>query len=87
VASCLEAKTGKRLWSERLGKHHSASPVAAEGLLYFLDDDGITHVLKARPEFEVVARNELGEQCRASPAMSRGRIYIRTTEHLYCIGK
>lgn len=85
VASCLEAKTGKRLWMERLGKHHSGSPVAAGGHLYFPDDDGVTHVLQAGPEVKVVAKNDLGEKCFSSPALSRGRIYIRTVKHLFCI--
>ncbi len=86
VATCLEAKTGRKMWSERLGRHHSASPVLAEGRLYFLDDAGVTHVLKAEPTFEVIARNDLGEPCRASPAVSRGQIVIRGTKNLYCIG-
>ena len=72
---------------ERLGKRHSASPIVAEGRLYFLDDNGVTHVIKAGPKFEVLARNDLGEECFASPAVSRGQIFLRTTGHLYCIGK
>jgi outer membrane protein assembly factor BamB len=86
VATCLEAKTGRTMWSQRLGKRHSASPVLAEGRLYFCDDAGVTHVLKAEPTFEVIARNDLGEPCRASPAVSRGQILIRGTRNLYCIG-
>jgi outer membrane protein assembly factor BamB len=86
-ASCLEARTGKRPWREQLGRHHSASPVSANGNLYFIDDAGVTHVLKAAPSFEVVARNALGEPCRASPAIARGQIFIRGTKHLYCIGR
>jgi outer membrane protein assembly factor BamB len=85
VASCLEAKTGKRCWMKRLGSHHSASPVSAGGFLYFLDDEGVTHVVKASDKFEVVSRNALGEDCRASPAISHGQIFIRTLRHLYCI--
>jgi hypothetical protein len=84
--SCFEAKTGKRLWNEKFSKHVSASPVAAAGRLYFLDDAGVTHVLKAGPSYEVLAQNELGEACYASPALSRGRIYIRSAKHLWCIG-
>lgn len=87
VASCLAAATGKYLWSEQLGQHHSASPVSIQGKLYFLDDDGVTHVLKAAPKFESIARNALGERCFASPAVSGGRIYIRAERHLYCIGR
>jgi outer membrane protein assembly factor BamB len=87
VASCYQAKTGKRLWLERLGRHHSASPVAAGGYLYFVDDAGTTFVLKAGPRFEVVSKNALGEACYASPAVAHGRLFIRTVKHLYCIGK
>ena len=85
-ASCLEAKTGKLMWRETLGRHHSASPVSANGLLYFPDDDGVTHVLKASPKFEVVAKNALGEKCFASPAVSGGQIFLRALYNLYCIG-
>jgi outer membrane protein assembly factor BamB len=89
-ASCLEAKTGKSLWQEKLGRHHWPSPVRAGNLLYFLDDDSNTHVVKAAPKFELVATNPLGEEkesCYASPAISRGQIFIRTLGNLYCIGK
>jgi outer membrane protein assembly factor BamB len=87
VASGFEAATGKRLWMERLGKRHSASPVVADGYLYFTDDAGTTYVLKAGPTFEVVSRNALGEECNASPAVSRGHLFYRTANHLWCIGK
>jgi len=85
--SCLAAKTGKVMWTRKLGRHHSSSPVSADGKLYFPDDDGITHVIAAEPEFRLITRNALGEPCRASPAISDGRIFIRGTKHLYCIGK
>src|SRR5579885_355010 len=86
VASCWEARTGKKQWMERLGRHHSASPVSAGDYLYFTDDDGMTHVLKAGPKFEVVSRNPMEEECYASPAISRGQMFIRTLHHLWCIG-
>ncbi len=85
--NCLEAKTGRVLWREKLGRHHSASPVSAGGNLYFLDDAGVAWVVAAAPAYRLVARNDLGEQCRASPAVAGGRIYIRTARNLYCIGK
>jgi len=85
LATCLEAATGRIIWSERLGKHHSASPVSAEGRLYFPDDAGTMHVIRAGPEFEVLARNDLGEECRASPAISGGRIFLRGLHHLFAI--
>jgi hypothetical protein len=86
IAGCWEAKTGKRQWLERLGRHHSASPVSAGGYLYFLDDDGLMFVLEPSNKFKVVSRNALEEECYASPAVANGRIYIRTLHHLYCIG-
>ena len=86
-ATCFEAKTGKRMWKQKLSRHISASPVAAGGYVYFPDDAGVTHVVKADPTFELVATNELGEECYASPALSRGRIYIRTAKSLFCIGE
>jgi outer membrane protein assembly factor BamB len=83
---CVESLSGKRLWMEKLGKHHSASPVLVEGHFFFPDDDGVTWVLKAGPKFEVAARNNLGEETYASPAVSHGQLFIRTLNHLYCIG-
>jgi outer membrane protein assembly factor BamB len=86
IASCLAARTGQRPWMEHLGRHHSASPVAADGYLYFVDDAGTTFVLRAGRTFEVVSKNALDEPCYASPAVAHGQIFIRTLNHLYCIG-
>ncbi len=86
-AWCIETKSGNRLWSKRLGQHHRPSPVYADGHLYFLADDGEMFVLKASPKFELVAKSRLEEDCFASPAISRGQIFIRTVNNLYCIGK
>ena len=86
VAHCFEAGTGNLLWQERMGEHH-ASLVSAGGLVYFLNDDGVTHVVKPGAEFQLIAKNELGEKCFASPAISEGRIFIRSDKHLFCIGQ
>ncbi len=83
---CIEARTGKRLWMQKLGRHHSASPVLIEGKMYFLDDDGTMWVLKGSRNFEVLHKNALGEQCYASPAVSHGELFIRALNNLYCIG-
>ena len=85
VAHCFEAATGKLLWQERLGDHH-ASLVSAKGLVYFLNDDGVTHIVKPGAAFNLVARNEIGEKCFASPAISRGQIFLRGTGSLFCAG-
>jgi hypothetical protein len=61
--------------------------VEAEGRLYFTADDGMTWVLKASPEFEVLSKNPIGESCFASPAFSGGQIFLRGTKHLFCIGQ
>jgi hypothetical protein len=58
----------------------------ANGLVYFLSDKGIMTVVRPGPQLEIVARNELGEQTYASPAISGGRIFLRGLQHLYCIG-
>jgi len=86
TASCFAAKTGKRMWQTKLGKHHSASPVSAGGNLYFTDDQGVTFVVKASGKYQLVVKNALGEDVRASPAISGGQIFIRGVRHLYCIG-
>jgi len=86
AAHCYEATTGKILWAEPMGLHH-ASPVSANGLVYFINDDGVTHVVRAGPKFDLVARNELGEKTYASPALSGDRIFLRSFKNLYCIGK
>jgi len=86
LATCWEAKTGRRLWKQQINEHQSASGVVAGGNVYFTSDAGETTVFKASAKFELVATNALGEQVRASPAISRGQIFIRTTSNLYCIG-
>lgn len=85
TGECFEAATGKALWEERLGEQH-ASLVSAGGLVYFLNDEGITNVVRPGPAFDRVARNEIGERTFASPALSEGRIYLRGEHHLFCIG-
>src|SRR5207253_2857838 len=85
VAHCFEAATGRLFWKERLGEQH-ASLVSAGGLVYFLNDNGVMNIIRPGPEFERVARNELGEKCFASPAISRGQMFLRSENHLFCIG-
>ena len=86
IASCFEARTGKRHWMERLPGGHSPSPVSADGLVYFVSDRGVTTIVRPSETFAVIAKNELGESVSASPAISQGQIFLRTHQHLYCIG-
>ena len=87
VAKCLKAATGEVLWRQRLGARYSASPVWADGRVYLLSEKGETVVIEAGPEFKVLARNKLEEECCASPAVSQGNIFIRSERNLYCIGR
>lgn len=87
VASCLDARTGAEHWSERLGGGFSASPVYADGRVYFTDEEGTTHVVRADTEYELLATNELGERSLASPVPDDGTIYIRTEGFLRRIGE
>ena len=86
IAHCFDAINGDHLWRERLGRHFSASLVTANQLAYLTTDDGITIVLRPdREQAKILAKNELGEQVFASPAISNGKIYLRGTKHLFCI--
>ena len=89
VTWCLDAKTGQTIWGpERIKPGtYSSSPVLADGKLYVTNEDGLTTVIKAGPKFESLAENDLNDYCLSSPAISDGQIFIRTTQHLYCIGK
>ncbi len=85
IAACFEAATGKLVWQQRLGGAFTASPVAADAKIYFVDEGGNTTVLKAGRQPELLARNRLEEAVFASPAISRGELFIRTDQQLYCI--
>ncbi len=86
IAACLKAGTGDILWQERVGGNFSASPVAADGRVYFLSDEGETIVIDAGPEFKILARNPLREKAQASIAISNHQLFIRTEKNLFCIG-
>ncbi len=86
IATCMKAATGEIVWQERVGGNFSASPVAADGRLFFVGDNGETVVLAAGPEFKVIARNPIGEKVQASPAIADGRIYLRSESNVWAIG-
>ena len=82
---CIEAATGNILWKQNLGKQY-ASAVVSNGLVYVPNDQGVITVIKPGPKFESIATNAIGENMVASPAVSNGRIYLRSAKHLFCIG-
>jgi outer membrane protein assembly factor BamB len=84
---CIEARTGKRVYLRKLGRRHSASPVLVQGHLVIPDDDGKVWIVKAGPTFEVVRKIDMGKSIYASPAVSRGQLFLRTVDELYCIEK
>jgi outer membrane protein assembly factor BamB len=82
IASCADAKTGEIHWSERLGGNFSASPVAAEGRVYFQNETGTGYVLKAGKAFELLSKNDIGEPTLASYAVTNGTIFLRSEKSL-----
>jgi outer membrane protein assembly factor BamB len=87
ILKCIGLQQGQLSFSERLaGVSTSASPVATpEGRIYFASA-GKTYVVMAGPKMQVLATNEIGEENRASAAVSGGKIYLRGNKNLYCIG-
>jgi outer membrane protein assembly factor BamB len=88
VLSAYDVKTGKRLYQQRIANDSggfSASAVAADGHLYFPSEDGVVYVVKAGPTFELVARNDMGAMCLATPAISNDLMLVRTTSHLHAL--
>jgi len=87
AVTAIDAATGKRIWQQRVDGIFSASPVAADGKVYFVSETGETIVLKAGRQAEVLARNDVGERLIASPAISNGQIFLRSDDRLFAIGK
>jgi len=85
VVTCLEARTGAEVWTARLTDSYSASPVAADGRVYFFSEDGKATVIEAGRVFKVLAENRLDDGFMASPAVDGQALYLRTRSHLYRI--
>ena len=85
VITAYEGATGELVWQDRLGGTFSASPIFAEGRLYFLSEQGDTTVLAPGEKFQVLAKNALGERCQASFAAADGRLLIKSDKHVYCL--
>jgi outer membrane protein assembly factor BamB len=87
--NCFETGKCKRLWSqERTGNSSQvlASPVYGDGKIYVTGENGVIVVLAGGPEFKVLAKNDMGESCIATPAIADGRLFIRTRTTLVCVG-
>ncbi len=87
IMQCLEADSGIQVWRQRLGSNVTASPVLSGDHLLVSLEDGRTIILKTGRSFLRVRENKLDDALYATPAISRGRIFIRGSEHLYAIGE
>jgi outer membrane protein assembly factor BamB len=83
IATCLDARSGTIVWQQRLGGSYSASPVFADGRIYFLAEQGVTTVIAPGKEFKRLATNTLDGGLLASMAISGGSLFLRTDSHLY----
>ncbi len=86
--SCYDATTGKEIYGRTridAGAAFSASPVAMDGMIFCSSEDGDVYVIKAGDQYELLAKNSLGESIMASPAVSGGNMFIRSIGHLFCI--
>jgi outer membrane protein assembly factor BamB len=89
VATCYDAKSGEIYWKQRLPGKYSGSPIAANGLAYFLNEAGKTVVIEPGETLKIVAENDLpsskDEIFRASPTPLGGQLFLRSTTVLYCV--
>ena len=81
----MNAATGEIVWTERVGGKFAASPIYADGRLYFFDQEGTTLVLKPGRALEILATNKLASGFMASPAVAGKALFLRTKTHLYRI--
>jgi len=87
IASCVNAKTGERHWSERLSGNYSASPIFANNRVLFLNEDGLASWIELGQQFKLSGTNEVPGRTFATPAFSNGAMYLRTDEQLYKIAQ
>lgn len=85
-AACVDAPTGKIHWSVRTHAAFSGSPVRLDDKIYCIDEDGVVWVFAADKQYKVLAQNPLGEASRSTPAVSGGKMFLRTYSHLMCVG-
>jgi outer membrane protein assembly factor BamB len=90
ILTTYQAKTGEKVYQERVGGKSgafSASPVAADGRVYFASEDGDVFVVKAGPKYETLSDNPMGEVLMGTPAISRDMMIVRGMKNVYGIGE
>jgi outer membrane protein assembly factor BamB len=85
--TAIDAETGKRIWQERVDGLFTASPVAADGKIYFVSETGEVIVVRSGREPMIIARNDLGERFMSGLAVSNGQLFLRSDGRLFAIGK
>lgn len=85
IATCIDAKTGAELWRARLDGNYSASPIYADGRIYFLSEEGMSIVIAPGRQLKPLATNQLDGPTLASMAVSHNSLFIRSATHLYRI--
>lgn len=85
-ATCFDSATGKTVWIERTGAAFSGSPIRLDDRIFCIAEDGTVWVIAASDEYKVLAKNSLGEDSKATPAVANGRMYLRTDTHVICVG-
>jgi outer membrane protein assembly factor BamB len=86
TVTCFDSKTGERLWLQEFDDGFYSSPILVGDNVYLMDISGVMYVFRADEDFQLISRNELGEDAMTIPAFMHGRIYIRGEKHLFCIG-
>lgn len=85
-ATCFDAKSGDIFWTVRTGAAFSGSPIRIGDRLFAISEDGTVWVIAAADEYKLIAKNSLGEDSKATPAVANGRLYLRTDSHVICVG-
>jgi outer membrane protein assembly factor BamB len=87
IVVCYRARTGEKIYQQRLGNggYFTASPVAGGGKLFFTNEDGDVYVVKAGPEYELLALNHMGDVAMATPAIAGSTLLYRTQHHLFAL--
>lgn len=87
VFICYDALTGKKYWEYEIGNNIFASPMLVDGKIYVLDVPGVMHIIEPDKELKIINEPKLGEYSGSTPIFTDGRIYLKGTKNMYCIGK
>lgn len=86
IVTCVDAATGNVHWKQRIGGNFHGSPVRVADKIYCISEAGEVVVLAADKTYQLIGKMQLGEDSRSTPAISGGRMYLRTYSHLFSIG-